>query len=243
MKKIIFLLAIIILISSCKNNPVKSNIDLIDDSNLSDSLKNLYQLDAYRLALRDMKENDDNYLFEYEISKELYQKYYKGIIAILNSNYTSEVNAIQIIYKIHTWRYPRFNEIVLAVEEDSVFYEKIVNNQPTGINNYDSLIEKYKFRLNHVSDYYPSGYLLVYWTDEINNLEAICNSFKNISSIEIAEPNYIGGSGDDIIAVRLEDRIEYEFQSRGGGSPSGGPILKTWKFIFYNNGEVELSNN
>ncbi len=102
------LLSIIILISSCENNPIKSDLDLFDDSNLSDSLKYLYHLDAYRLALRDMKENDDDdtYLFEYEISKELYQKYYRGIISNLNSNYTSEIDSIKNIYKIHTWRYP-----------------------------------------------------------------------------------------------------------------------------------------
>ena len=107
-KNIIFLLSIIILISSCENNPIKSDLDLFDDSNLSDSLKYLYHLDAYGLALRDMKENDDDdtYLFEYEISKELYQKYYRGIISNLNSNYTSEIDSIKNIYKIHTWRYP-----------------------------------------------------------------------------------------------------------------------------------------
>jgi len=239
-KKIILLLVISVLISSCDNNPAMSDFDILDDSKLSDSLKYLYQLDAYRLALRDMKDNDEDYLFEYEISKELYQKYYNGIIAILNSEYTEQIDTIQNIHKIHTFPYPRFNEILLVIDADSILFNKICDEQPIGINSYDSIIAKYRFRLTGVSEFFKSGYLLAYWTDEINNLAAICNAFKKISIVKESGPNSFGGYGDDIIAVSQEDRIEYEFQYRGMWDPAGSPLIAVWKFIIFDNGKIRF---
>lgn len=127
MKNIIFLLIITVPVLPWENNPTKSDYNLFDDSDLSDSSKYLYQLDAYRLALRDMKENDENFLFEYEILKELYQNYYNGIIVILNSEYVYGVDTMQNIQIIHTFPYPTFNEIRLVVDVDSIFYSKICN--------------------------------------------------------------------------------------------------------------------
>ena len=47
------------------------------------------------------------------------------------------------------WRYPRFNEIVLAVDGDSTFHDKIIYNKPTEIYSYDSLktfIDLYNYK-------------------------------------------------------------------------------------------------
>ncbi len=61
--------------------------------------------------------------------------------------------------------------------------------------------------------------------------------------VNIAGLNSFGGYGNDIIAERLEDKIEYEFQYRGIGDPAGSPLITAWKFVFYDNGKIELANN
>lgn len=55
--------------------------------------------------------------------------------------------------------------------------------------------------------------------------------------------NSIGGGGNNIIAERLGNGIKYEIQYRGILLPAGSPLIKEWKFFFYNNGKVEIPDS
>ncbi|MCB9211098.1 MAG: hypothetical protein H6609_17160 [Ignavibacteriales bacterium] len=240
MRKIIFLIIVTFIIFSCQENPTKSDTDnILNDSFLSDSLKQLYQIDAYRLALRDMKENDEDYLNKTEISEELYSQYYKGIINIFNSEYTSQVDSILNIFQIHTFGKPRFNSISIGFESDSVLFENISNNLPSGISKYDSLIQYYGFRLTSTLIFPEVGFFR-YWTDKINNIEAICYELEKIPKVKNANPNSIGGDGNDIIGKILEDKIEYDFIYKWGDCWAGCISSHTWRFIVSNNGSAEF---
>ncbi|MCB9211263.1 MAG: hypothetical protein H6609_17990 [Ignavibacteriales bacterium] len=243
MKKIILsILVISFCFTYCESNVVDSEEGRLvkaDDSNIIDSVKNLYKVDAYRLALREMKRSDDNYLEQIEISEEYYKYYYNSLIHIYNAVNISEADSVAHLFPIHSFPNPYFYQIIVKVEKNSEIFKKIINNEPTGIIEFDSLLSKYNFISNSSFEFSTANYFGLR-TEEIINLDAFCKKLENFPSILGASPDVAGGSGNDIVGEILEDKVYYAFELGWGDCYSGCTSLRRWDFNVYLNGKVEF---
>ena len=219
---------------------IEEIIEPIDDSHLSDSLKNIISLDANRLAVREMGKNPERYSLQIEIEKVYLNKYYKALIDIYNSreNY-KEIDSVFNIYSIRTFPYPRFNNILLSFSIPNKSFYRLIKNEVTENNELDILIKKYGFKSIWNLEIGNEGYVELA-TEEINNLEAVCLEFEKITEVNGCDPNYFAGDGSDIEGKIEGDTILIEYQLKWGDCPAGCTAYRYWKFQVNKSGQIKL---
>ena len=123
-----------------------------DDNQLSDSLKNIFYEDGYRLALKSFLSQDSVNMEIVEIPDSLFQEFYNGLIHIYNSS-SAERDSIFDLYCIHSAPEPVFHEFIVVLDSIPDWLERWShNNVPVGNPLVDSLIQTYSIEIVSYSE-------------------------------------------------------------------------------------------
>ena len=245
--KLILLLPILLLLN-CESNSVTphiKNYEMVeaDDSNLSDSLKNVFLDDAYRIALNNYLSFDSTNVDSIKIPNNLVNKYYNGLIHIFNEKDFSEIDSIMNIYSIHTWVNPELRAFNLYVDSSAIWIYKWLGaySYVTGYNKLDSLMENYRIsilRIQNITWLEEVKYNVEMFTKDRLNIRALMKLFNKLHGITWAEPRSYGGDGNNIYIEDSGDKLIFTFRLAWGDCPSGCTSAHYWSFEVNYDGEV-----
>ena len=114
----------------------------------------------------------------------------------------------------------------------------------TGLAGIDSLVTRYDLE---VAEHYRwssigwDGYLLE--SPQPLNLAALGARFEGVSVIDHAEPNSLGGDGNDVVAERDGDAWLLTYSLQWGDCPSGCIDGHWWRFRVADDGGVEFAGS
>jgi hypothetical protein len=213
--------------SSSTNSDDNNDTQYIDDSNLSDSLKNQYRNDAARLAILQMHQ-DPILKTEIIVPDSLITKYYGALIAVYNSN----IEKAKKVKNIHDFRSSVIKEFLLVIDTSASWMENWKNgNIITGINQLDELIATYNIEINSVNTFSEIHMaLILIKTEDYVNYTMFPNLFHGIDKIKSAEHHgMIGGGG--YISTSINNGSIILTYSIGWGDCLSGCISKHyWEF-------------
>ena len=248
--KSIYLVIVPLLIFLLQNcNAVDSYLDdsvrmvYGDDSEISDSIKTLFNEDAARLALRDIQSNSSDKENLIIIPAYYVESYYNGLVHIYNANYIPERDVVIDTYKIHTFRYPETHTLIVAVDSTKDWVQEWKNgNRLTGNQKIDELMETYNLQLYHYYSW-PILQAAVLFSEEPLNIHALCNKFKPIDGVIYAESDGVIGDGNNITASIETNGIKYIFSYGWGDCPAGCISRHYWEFKVKFDGIVQFINS
>lgn len=191
MKKLIFLL-IFILIISCIKNPLRfeqSKYTKEDLVPLNDSTKTLYYRDAAFIEFLLVSEDSVRRYEQVHLNENNIQEYYTDLQKIYNHSYAISNSFFENVTKIHTYCIHILYYISASVDTSKIWVEQWINgNRYTGISGIDSLVENYDLeifvyeRRNRVDVKFRSGipinpYALIQKFQEYRRIQRCCNEY------------------------------------------------------------------
>jgi len=208
-----------------------------DDTLLSDSLKNVFIEDGYRLALESFLSEDPANNNIIEIPDSLFKDFYNGLIHIYNTA-SAERDSIFDRYFIHSAPEPVFHEFIVILDSTPSWLEKwMYDITPVGNQLVDSLLQNYSLEILSYSESTIDNWLLLN-CNQFNNILALANLFKELDHVTNVSPNvrgnYDGFWSKDIQAKKENDSIVYKFIYINDEFKSIGP----WYFSVKYDGEV-----
>ena len=216
-----------------------SVMEFADDSEIPDSIKNLYLFDAHVLAYRDMEKYDPEFLNKIQIDKKLIHNYYNALIHFYN-NQTADCDSITKIFKIHTFSEIILHDLIIVPDSSNTWIENwFSGNIKTGIKEVDSLINEYGFSINSTSSYFGLRFVVIK-SKKILNIKAVAWIFNKIEGIKYAEPNGYAGYGNDIKVFQERNKLQFVFALNWGDCFAGCTAGHSWVFDIYYNGKIEF---
>jgi hypothetical protein len=243
MKIIINFVIVFTLISllACKKdtsplNTIQSELSSNDDSNISDSIRSIYKSDAAYLAYRHIYENKLSDTSLINIPQDLIDSFYDGLIYIYNCKTITSIDTITKIYPVHAFPENSLYRLVVGFDTSYSWTKQWREGFTlTGNDSIDSLITHYVFEL-----YRKAGHRFgVLVTNKPLNMWAIGKIFNKIAGVRYAEPDGVGGDGNDIIAILNMDNLHYKFSIGWGDCPAGCTQRRYWEYTVSAAGEVK----
>jgi len=232
MNKIIFLLAVILVLNSCD----KSNTTLpgSNEIKLDTFILNNYKNDAKQLYFNEIVHDTTHLNYNNPIldTKEI-TKILNIIQAVYDLN-SPERDTVFDIYRIHGYYCYSFSSIILLVNNDLPEIENLANGIiPTENDALDHILTKYHFDSVYRLPSYPRVPILFVYTSDEYNLIPIEKEFKSLSSITGTEFNRgCIGDGNSIRLTRNNDTANIIFSiASGADCPRGCSYHKYWEFI------------
>jgi hypothetical protein len=244
MKKffLLFFILFVAFYQGCENSvsPVNNysfDLPAPDDSAISDSLKNLYQQDGARLALRYLYSQHSSDTASIEIPAILANLFYQGLIYVCNFQSLNFSPAGRLISRIHTLPNPNLNSLVVGVDTSESWTKAWQNkNITTGNKQIDELLFPYNFQVSSFSYSWA-----VLKTNMNLNLLALARELEKIPGVNYAEPNNYFGGSYDITATLAPDKIVITYLYGWGDCPSGCISRHYWEYYVTSEGFVQLS--
>ncbi len=215
-------------------------INVVDNSTVSDTVKNLLYEDAAILALREVYKNDSTKFNLIEIPEELINLYYNGLLQIHQTQNIPFRNLIIDRYNIHTSKNPSLNSMILGLQSNLDWAQRWREGfSLTGNEKADNYISQYDLR---IANFYTSGNreIFVVETPFYLNILALASHFEPLEGVAYAEPNSYFGGGTEIRASIESEYVKYIFEFGWGDCPSGCIYKHYWIYRVYYNGEVEF---
>lgn len=208
-----------------------------DDSTISDSLKNLYQQDGVRLALRYLYSQGSSDTVSIEIPEQLTNLFYKALIYVYNSQDLNYPTSNDKVIQIHTFPEPNLSSLIVKVDTSQSWTKAWQNkNITTGNKQVDELLFPYNFQVSSFSYSWA-----VLRTNMNLNIRAVCRELEKISGITYAEPNGFLGDGNNITANINQDKIVITYSYGWGDCPSGCIARHYWEYYVMPDGSVVLN--
>ena len=197
----------------------------IDDSGLSDSLKNLYKIDATLLAVREIWEINNSYCDSIEIPDKMIKFYYHRLIAIYNDSIIPATDSVTTLFPIHTRDSLKLTSICIAFDNSFSWVDSFINTGNTKFNtSFDSLIQKYQLRILHNLSIIN---VVVFHSDKPLNMRALGERFLKIPGIRYTHPD-AALDGNDITAIRNSSNVLFTFSLGWGDCPNGCIWRRFW---------------
>jgi len=202
-----------------------------DDSNIPDSIKNLYKIDAATLALRDVANDPESKYKLVEIPTELIELYYRGLVHIY---YAMRYPPNNNIDGIHVFPNPSVFGIAVLIDTTYDWAKAWKRGERlTGNAQIDAIMEEYNLQLK--SCRYDAASI---FSPRPINTFALANKFLGIPGVRVAESNGYIGDGSDIKAEIKDPYLLYIFTVGWGDCPSGCINRHYWDIAVEYNGNV-----
>lgn len=214
-------------------------IEAGNEDQLTESQRNLYQMDAERLSVRLTRNQDST---ETEIPQALIDHLYNGLVHIATSNMPKAREATEE-YDIHAQVPAHPRQIEVWSDTTASWVEVWEKGQTqTGNSDVDNLISQYGLELTAyeaMEDTVLS--MAVLQSGSPLNGYAVGQLFEEIENIERAAPG-IGEDPSEIDVLFYDDRLRYYFQYRFGNcsSDSGCTKAHIWIFDVFKDGEISF---
>jgi len=207
-----------------------------------DSVITKYKTDAYRMTLRRLLRNNSTYKDTISIPKNITDTTLNALIAIYNATSLVARDTIVKTNPIHSFPNPDLNRINISADSNLVWMQNIRKGiSPTGNSTIDSLLNKYKLKLQYYYAYkFWPYHSLTLVSDSQYNILAMTKIFKGISGVYYSDPYSIGGDGNNITDSIYPDHIEIIYSIGWGDCPAGCTERRFWKFKVYWNCSVEF---
>ncbi len=237
MKKIKLILALLIVTSSLSYGQIVPS-----SCSAPDSIIAKYKTDAYRMTLRRLLRNGSTFIDTISIPKNITDTTLNALIAIYNATNLAARDTIVKTNPVHSFPTPDLNSINISADSNLIWMQNIRKGiSTTGNSTIDSLLNKYKLKLQYYSAYkFWPYHSLTLVSDSQYNILAMTKIFKGISGVYYSNPYSIAGDGNNITDSIYSDHIEIIYSIGWGDCPAGCTERRFWKFKVYWNCSVEF---
>lgn len=243
-----FFVLLLLTLGARAQQPVASSCDA------PDSILNLYNDDANRLALQQtffVQSPDTNNI---RISTALSDTFLKALIAVYNASIIpARDTVVELITSftdsgefkgIHSDPYsPSLRHLYMQVNPQLPWIQQVQQqNFPTGNDTIDSLISNYAL-LFTFEQYATNYYFAIINADSNYNMIAIANLVKYLPGVYQPTPGSISVGGDYPLQIEGEitpNYVDLVYTYKWGDCPSGCIWSRSWEFKVYYDCSVEF---
>jgi hypothetical protein len=202
----------------------------VDDRTVPDSLAALYRVDAARLALRVVYDDERPEREEVELPTALVDELYDALALVYNATGLDSRDWVVERFPIHTFPNPEVFELTVGVFPSKEWVGAWQSGQRfTGNTHIDQLLETYDLSLEAYHD--RSMHRANLRAGRPLNVAALAMRFEGIDGVRYAEPLSWFGDGNDIRARSRGERWELEYSVGYGDCPSGCVQRHYWTFL------------
>jgi hypothetical protein len=204
-------------------------VPVSDNAGLPDSLAQIYRADAVTLAARLGKSSSAKpELQAVELPVSVVESLFRALAAVHQATSLPARDSVVVRYKVHT--FPEAQEILVGIQPSTPWLAPWTSGRlPTGTAGVDSLIAPYGLTVKQIFDWNIGRYLLVGTTRAIN-ASALAARFARAPFVRNAEPNAVGGDGNNIAATPRGDGWTLDYSVGYGDCPAGCINRHTWSF-------------
>jgi len=245
MKNILNFVIILVFISffSCNKDysplgTLQSEFSSADDSNIPQSIRSKYKLDAALLAIGHMYRNKLPDTASVYIPEDLIQPFYSGLIRIYNCRTIPFTEIITKTRPIHTRANQILQYVSVGIDTSYDWTKRWVDGfKYTGNDTIDSLLVKYNLEPNTTGARY--GHVTLF-SEKPLNVRYLLRLFDEIPGVTYAEPSGLIGDGNYITARMESSHIKFRFFMGWGDCPSGCLYGYSWEYTVSYGGEVRF---
>lgn len=201
------------------------DMQLADDSGMADSLKAIYQDEAFFLALREILSDPEISDTTTYPSPASLQRFYNALIHVHTETHAVRDSLIET-YGIRLFQEFVPGELLVGVSASTDWASAWRNGERlTGNPSIDRLLNRYEFVLKSYSDISHHALLS---SSRRFNVYSVGQQFKQVTGVSYAEPNGRVGHGDnitgeaDMVGVHLTYSVGY------GDCPAGCISRHSW---------------
>lgn len=219
-----------------------------------DSILNLYQDDADRLALRQTFLVQSPDTSDIHISAALSDTFRNALIAVYNAHsipardtvveiITSFIDT-EVVKGIHSAPYsPSLKHLYMQVNPQLPWFQQIQQqNFPTGNDTIDSLMSNYA--LSFTAEHYGiNAYFIHIVADSNYNMMAIANFLKQLEDVSPSDLSSLDMAGDYPLQIEGEitpNYVDLVYTYKWGDCPAGCIWSRSWEFKVYHDCSVEF---
>jgi hypothetical protein len=201
-----------------------------------DSIISKYIDDADRLALRKFYRHNLSYKDSIIIPQTHADSALHALVAVYNATTLAARDTVVTQFHIHTFPNWVMNSIIVEADSNlSWMLQLKLGNLLTGNASVDSLITKYRLKLDHYYHYSNvfSYDIVVFKSDSNYNIFPMTKLFETIPGVYFSDLNGVIGDGNNITDSIYTDHIELIYSVGWDDCPSGCIARRFWKFNVY----------
>jgi hypothetical protein len=210
----------------------------VDDAVFPAYLKQIYKVDATRLAVRLLNKEQRVTKQTVRVPEELVKSIYNALIAVRVSDYGA-IDSIAKMYYVRTFAQPSVESIVLLFEHDDPILDPIKQRKDsTGNAGVNRIIKEHNLVMSKLSymDEERSG--LVLQSREPINIGALTHKLFMEEGIGCIDEKTPWGDGNDINIERSKTGWDITYSVKFGNCQNQCPKSYNWKFSVSEGGEV-----
>ncbi|HSJ24706.1 MAG TPA: hypothetical protein VK929_08575 [Longimicrobiales bacterium] len=217
--------------------PDAAGFPLIVEVDIPVAQQQVYEEDAVRLAIRELRQSGSRARHDVEPPAALVQGLFNSLAAVYATSHAARDSVVEI-FGIRTFPYPATREIMVRVNPShswtQAWREK---NALTGNAAVDALVTQYGLT---VREYYlwSIGDVALLRSARPLNAAALAQRFEALAGVVWAEENGAMGDGNDIRASRHGDGWRLDYSVGFGDCPAGCIDRHTWSFAVAADGGV-----
>lgn len=229
---------LLVLATACDSGlgPRSADFPLVprtEELRLADSVRAAYREDAARLAARRVGASSP----DVELPPALVESLYAALLRVYALHHPAR-DSVVAVHPIHTFPSPPLHDVLLLVDPGAKWLGAWRRGESrTGNGRVDELMDRYHLK---VQRYYawPFGDGVVLRSADTLNVAALARRFADIDGIRSAEPDGIGGDGNDIRAEASAAGWRLEYSIGFGDCPAGCIGRHAWSFLVGSDGSV-----
>ena len=210
----------------------------VNDNVMPPYLKQIYKVDATRLAIRLLTKEQRTSKQTVRVPEELVQSIYSALVAVRTSDYPV-IDSIASMFYIRSFPVPNVEHITLMFEHDAAWIEPLKQRKDsTGSPSVNRLIREYNLvmtKMTYVDE--ERGGLTLQSRDPIN-IPALTLKFFTEEGVLAIEETQTFGDGNDINITRTKQGWEVVYSLRWGNCVNQCDKQHDWKFAVSESGEV-----
>ena len=210
----------------------------VDDAAFPAYLKQIYKVDATRLAVRLINKEQRVAKQTVRVPEELVRAVYNALVAVRTSDYAA-VDTITQQYYVRSFPVPSVESVVLLFEHDSPIAEPVKKRQDsTGSPGINRIIREYNLVMTKMVYLDEERAGLVLNSREPINISALMHRLYMEEGVGCIEEQSPYGDGNDIVLERTSEGWDITYSVRFGNCVNQCQKVHDWKFTVSETGEV-----
>jgi hypothetical protein len=208
----------------------------------SDSVKNLYQKDADRLAVQKFFRRNLDLKDTIEIPKIHSDTILNALIAVYNLQGVSAKDTVVSQLNLHTFHNPFLDELFFMADSNLSWMQQFRNGSLiTGNSTIDSLLSKLSLNLKSYStlSWAFAYHMVVLHSNNLYNIIPLTKQIELIPGVQYSGPQEVAGSGDNILDSIHTNHVELTYVKGWGDCHNFCINERFWKFKVYFDCTVE----
>ncbi len=233
----------VLLFTSCAKESISLTEDNLNESvqslascEQSEAIKAKYELDATRLAVSLMQE-DQEASKAVRISQTYQQKSMDALMAVYNATHLPARDSVFRLYEIHTLSTRVLDRIIVGVDPAHQWVRSwFAGEQMTGYAPIDDLLSEYSLS---VVDHDNSLSIVTLAAENPLNIERLSRLFMQVDGVTYAEQEWVFGDGNNIEIRSFDDYVELTFSIGYEECPAMCLYHHYWQFKVWSDCSVD----